>query len=165
MPSESKLKIISKLSKMMPRNWVFLANNLYTFLSHLTTGVARFRYRTNPVYTFKTAQHVWRSGQNSFLSRPSVTHIHLSPGEYIFSQIHHCICAFWLWPCILLVSFFAGPGNKVFLLLRLLLSPGSLMHQAYIPVVCVPRLFGHDPGSFYVLTLREMCHCCHFFLT
>lgn len=135
------------------------------FLSHLTTGVALFRYRkvTNPVYIFKTAQHVWRSGQNCFLSRASVTHIHLSPGEYMFSQIHHCICAFWL--SILLVSFFAGPRNKVFLLLRLLLSPGSLMHGEYIPVVCVPRLLGHDPGSFYVLLSREMCHCCLFFLT
>jgi len=38
----------------------------------------------------------------------------------------------------------------VFILLRLLLSPGSLMHCEYIPVVCVPRLFGHDPGSLYV---------------
>lgn len=138
MPAESKLKIISKLNKMMLRNYFLLANNLYTFLSHLTTGATLFRYRkgTNPVSNLATAQHIWGSGQKCFLSRASVTHIHLSPGEYVFSQIHHCICALWLWLSILLVSFFGRPRNKVFLLLRLLLSPGSLMHWEYIPVVC-----------------------------
>lgn len=70
----------------------------------------------------------------------------------MFSQKHHFLHALWLLISILLVSFIAGPRDKVFLLLRLLLSPGSLMHGEYIPVVCAPKLFGHDPGSFCVLS-------------
>lgn len=103
-PSESRLKIISKLSKVLPRNNFFLANKLQTFLSHLITGAPLFRDRkgTDPVCILNTAQNVLGSGQNHFLSRASVTHIHLPSGQAVFSQNHHFLHALWLWISILL---------------------------------------------------------------